>query len=325
MLGYLRGRVYYNLLNWYRALALLPGYSFNRAFMERMMGVRQKLEDPPDAPYATGKARDLVRLVRMVCRLLREQHRLPGEVRRFHARVDAALRPYETTAALDELSIDALAALYLRLERELLREWRAPLVNDFLAMIYFGVLGRLVEKWLPGAPPTLVNDLLIGQKGIISTEPAERIRAFAQQPEVVEVLNRCSVDCAAWDALLQSPAAPALQAYLNGFGDRCAGELKLETVTPRQEPWQIAGMIRRAMSTASPDGRKGDQARREAEAEVETSLSGWRRFVFRGVLSGTRERVRDRENLRFERTRVFGLTRRIFLAIGAHLVAISVV
>jgi rifampicin phosphotransferase len=39
------------------------------------------------------------------------------------------------------------------------------------------------------------------------------------------------------------------------------------------------------------------------------------------VLAQARARVRDRENLRFERTRVFGRARRIFLEIGARLAA----
>src|SRR5947207_12168234 len=43
MLGMIRGRVYYNLLNWYRLLAMLPGYRFNRKFMEQMMGVKEEL------------------------------------------------------------------------------------------------------------------------------------------------------------------------------------------------------------------------------------------------------------------------------------------
>ena len=38
MLGLVRGRMYYNLVNWYRVLALLPGFSLNRRFMEQMMG-----------------------------------------------------------------------------------------------------------------------------------------------------------------------------------------------------------------------------------------------------------------------------------------------
>ena len=45
MLGLIQGRVYYNLLNWYRVLALLPGFTVNRRFMEQMMGVRESLPD----------------------------------------------------------------------------------------------------------------------------------------------------------------------------------------------------------------------------------------------------------------------------------------
>ena len=180
MLGLIQGRIYYNLLNWYRALALLPGFSFNRAFMERMMGVSEKLENPPELPRAAGRGADLVRLVRMVTRMIRECSRLKTEVPRFHARVEAALSPlaHEDPSAW---AADDLAALYRRLESELLRHWRAPLVNDFFAMIFFGVLCRLIEKWLPGAPPALANDLLCGEGGIISTEPARRVMALARQ------------------------------------------------------------------------------------------------------------------------------------------------
>ena len=38
MLGLLCERVCYNLLNWYRVLAMLPGFKLNRQFMEQMLG-----------------------------------------------------------------------------------------------------------------------------------------------------------------------------------------------------------------------------------------------------------------------------------------------
>src|SRR5207253_1285047 len=110
MLGLMQGRVYYNLLNWYRALALLPGFSFNRAFMERMMGVREKLEDPPEPPRSTRKAEDLWRLIRMVGRMVGACRRLKTEVPLFHARVDAALSPL-AHEDLRRWSADDLAAL----------------------------------------------------------------------------------------------------------------------------------------------------------------------------------------------------------------------
>jgi len=44
MLGFIGGRVYYNLLSWYCVLSLLPGFTLNKRFMEQMMGVRDRLD-----------------------------------------------------------------------------------------------------------------------------------------------------------------------------------------------------------------------------------------------------------------------------------------
>ncbi len=330
MLGLVRGRVYYNLLNWYRTLALLPGFSLNRAFMERMMGVREKLADPPEAPRAASPARDALRVARMLRKLTAANRGLAREVPAFHARVDAALAPLarEDLSAWDA---DALLALYRRLEEELLRHWQTPLVNDFFAMIWFGVLGRLTEKWLPDSPPTLVNDLLAGEGGIISTEPARRVMALARDvaaaPAFRAAFERRADDRALWREIDTAdelrPLREAMRAYLEKFGDRCTNELKLETVTLGESPEFLVQMVRSYLRSGMTDpdaGRERErEIRRAAEARVRASLRGPRRSVFLGVLRRTRERVRDRENLRFERTRVFGVVRRIFVGIGARL------
>ena len=65
MLGLIRGRLYYNLLNWYRVLALLPGFTVNRKFMEQMMGVRESL------PESVKVDRHAVRAARQVPRRAR--------------------------------------------------------------------------------------------------------------------------------------------------------------------------------------------------------------------------------------------------------------
>ena len=41
--------------------------------------------------------------------------------------------------------------------------------------------------------------------------------------------------------------------------------------------------------------------------------------IFRWVMGQARKRVRDRENLRFLRTRIFGRVRDIFVALGGHM------
>ena len=135
MLGLIRGRVYYNLLNWYRVLALLPGYTVNRRFMEQMMGVQRGAcpDDAVDRGAQPGRGDALAgalpaaprRSARLACVIAT----LPRRIARFYARLDAALgdgRPDSRGAAADEL-----AAHYRELERHLLTRWDAPLVNDF--------------------------------------------------------------------------------------------------------------------------------------------------------------------------------------------------
>jgi rifampicin phosphotransferase len=326
MVGLVQGRVYYNLLNWYRALALLPGYSFNRSFMERMMGVREKLPHPPEAPYLTGRWTDLGRMLRMAFRLLLHHRRLPAQVAAFHTRIDAALAPL-AREDLSAWSPDDLASLYRRLERELLRQWHAPLINDFFAMIVFGLLGRQAERWLPAAPPNVINALLSGERGIISTEPARQLMGLARQvadsPYLSELFVSELDDGSLWRRLSADPHCVAfhheLSGYLDRFGDRCTNELMLETVTPREDPTRLMRLLRAHVDAPLLEVTAESEWRREAEAVVDAQLTGLRRRVFRFLLRETRQRLRDRENLRFERTRVFALVRRIFQAIAGHL------
>jgi phosphohistidine swiveling domain-containing protein len=330
MLGLIRGRVYYNLLNWYRTLALLPGFSFNRVFMERMMGVRERLEDPPSPPSSGARLLDLARLLRMLLRMMVEAARLRREVPAFQTRVEAALAPL-AGEDFSESNADDLLALYRRLEHELLRHWRAPLVNDFFAMIFFGLLCRLIEKWLPGSPPTVANNLLCGEGGINSTEPARAVMGLARQVVAVPALNEAFLsedNARLWERLHQDPALAVfgkeLDAYIERFGDRCMNELKLETVTLREDPGFLLQTIRAYAREGALDPEvaraKEVAVRHEAEREVRAQVRGLRLLVFSWVLANARARVRDRENLRFERTRVFGAVRRIVLGLG-HLLA----
>ena len=39
LLGLIRGRVFYNINNWYKGLTLLPGFGRNKSDMEKMMGL----------------------------------------------------------------------------------------------------------------------------------------------------------------------------------------------------------------------------------------------------------------------------------------------
>ena len=334
MLGLVRGRVYYNLLNWYRVIAMLPGYTFNRRFMEQMMGVRESLPDEitAAASSASRSARllDLLRLGRTMAGMVVNQVRLPRMIDRFQDRLDRALAPRGPPLGVRRL--DQLVGDYRQLESSLLTRWDAPLINDFFAMIFFGVLGRLTAGWCPGEEDeqgSLHNDLVCDQGGMISAEPARRIVEMATvaalDAELTEILCRGTVPAAVQALCRDEALARLYDDYLDTFGDRCLDELKLESTTLFDDPEPLLRSIGHAAARLargqSFDSGHQSTVRQEAEAKVRRALARrpLRRAIFAWVLRNARRRVRDRENLRFERTRLFGRVRRIFLEAGRRL------
>lgn len=333
MLGLIRGRVYYNLLNWYRLLTLLPGFTANRGFMEQMMGVREGLPDAVAAELSAATRgrwiRDQLGFGRSVIGLIGNHFALPRAIRRFYARLDEALAPPHP--ALAEMRIDELAASYRQLERKLVSRWDAPLVNDFFAMIFFGLLRKLTAKWCGDKGGNLHNDLICGEGGIISTEPARRIadmgRLAANDVQLTEVLCTGNVSQATAAITAHEGLRGIYQAYLDKFGDRCLQELKLESTTLEDDPLPLLrsiGHAARRVQAGHVFPAAGNQdARVKAQQQVRRALRfhPLRRMVFARVLRHARGRVRDRENLRFERTRLFGRVRRIFVELGRRLMA----
>lgn len=325
MLARVDGRIYYNLPNWYRALALLPGFSINRSHMESMMGVDEPLPREMADALSPAPARGLARIAeygrvgRMVFRLAFEGARLKRTTKRFYQRLDTALaRP---AAELDAMPLSALAREYRRIEADLLQQWDAPLINDMLCMMMFGASRKLVEKRLGADSLHLHNDIMIGQGDIISAEPAQRIRRMG------EIARG---DAAALDALKRGDRAalaahPALareiEAYIAKFGDRCTEELKLESITLDEDPRALfASVAAAAEHPHEARAETGDASERLREA------FGGRRLAFhttRFVVGIARNLVRNRENLRFERTRIFGRARRLFMAMGRQFAALG--
>lgn len=331
MLGILRGRVYYNLISWYRVLALLPGFTMNRRFMEQMMGVKEGVPDEllgGGAPAGRGaRLRDGFAFARSMAGLVRQHRTLPRQIDAFYRRLNAALAP--PAPPLEDRRLDELVAHYRDLERQLLTRWDAPLVNDFFAMIFFGLLRALAAKWC-GADAALQNDLVAGAGDIVSAEPARRVRQMAGairgDPTWIEALCSAPPDAALAAVAQHGELNRLYRDYLDVFGDRCLQELKLESLTLHDDPLPLLRSIghfarRLASGTEAAPVRDEAAVRRAAEARVRERLAGHplRRALFGWVLRHARSRVSNRENLRFERTRLFGRVRRIFLECGKRM------
>jgi phosphohistidine swiveling domain-containing protein len=326
MLGLLNGRVYYNLRSWYKLLSLLPGYQLNAEFMEKMMGVKERFT--LDDVTVRSKFSERMRVLNMIRLLLKNQRQLPGMRRTFTRDFEAVMQEYD---AIDfgKQRADQLIVLYERFEQTLLKKWKAPLVNDFFAMIWYGVLQKLTAKYFPEQAATLHNDLLCGARDIVSTEPLRRI------DEIVKLVRSNT----AWMALFEKPESEVLtalklkenepvqqlmQSYIAAWGDRTVGELKLETITYRQQPALFVRVIAAALKQPETVHANLDlKLRSEAETIVKSKLRAkpLKSWLFNLALRRSRDLVSNRENLRYARTRGFGMVRRIMLAIGEQFAA----
>ncbi|MDX2288377.1 MAG: PEP/pyruvate-binding domain-containing protein [Hyphomicrobiaceae bacterium] len=328
MLARHRGRVYYNLMSWYRLLALLPGFRLNRAHMETMMGVGEPLPRDiadslaPPAATGLGRLREWSRVGWMASRLGVAALGLPRSIRSFETRLGSALA--RDRAELKSLPLTALAAEYRRIESRLLDHWDAPLVNDFLCMVAFGASRRMLERWAGAEGIALHNAMMIGQGDIVSAEPPRRIAEMGRLAAGNDTLI-AALDAGDRTAAQSHPAlARLIDAYVARFGDRCTEELKLESITLAEDP---APLLRSIAAAARVPHNMELREASHGSADLARVLAGrpLKRIVARMVLSWAKARVRDRENLRFERTRVFGHARQVFLAIGAEFVAHGVI
>ncbi len=329
MLGFIRGRIYYNLLNWYRLLSMFPLFKVNQGFMEQMMGTGESLPDILKKEFQvkprslSEKAKDIVAFSVALTKIIYSWILLPGSTAAFYKRVDTSLTGLSQD--LTALSPGELCDQYRLLEKSLLQKWDAPIVNDFFAMIFFGLLKKLSSKWLHDEG--IHNQLLSFETGIISTEPArlqKELAVMASQDErLLAVLKSHEIT----DIELQLADFPqfkkAVNNYLTRFGDRCIGELKLESPTLGDNLPLLFRSIAKLAATVSNElepPSTGLARRALVELEVTNALgkNPFKLMMFNLVLRQARERIKGRENLRFERTRVFGAVRKIFLAIGSN-------
>ncbi|PWL27795.1 MAG: phosphoenolpyruvate synthase [Fluviicola sp. XM-24bin1] len=328
-LGLVRGRVYYNLLSWYKMLAMLPGYSINAEFMENMMGVKERFELKED--YRMGKGLARLRIIGMVFKMICLQRRLPKERDRFQAQLETIMSEYQ---ALDysSMSPQEIASHYARFEETLLLKWKAPLINDFFAMIWFGVLQKQTGKLCP-EEPNIHNDLLCGSQDIISVEPIHRSMSISRNISAnddCKALFEKHTPAEIWKTLSkrQFPEIKEeIDTYIHLFGNRCVGELKLETISYGQDPTLFIKVIKSYVEQGITE-RQGtdnieDQLRQNAEDRINAKLKGKpvKRWWFRYALKKARDLVSNRENLRYERTRGFGMVRTMFTHLGDRLVA----
>lgn len=329
MLGIVKGRIYYNINNWYRYLLILPGFGKNKADMEKMMGLTDPVDLVEDQVLsAWDKISSLPRLFKTLWTLKKGYRDLPKTVPSFLSHFDKFYREMDRKS-FETATFSKLMDLMDLLRVRLLAHWHTPIVNDFYVMQTNGGLARMLQKAGYQDSTAVQNSLISGEEGIESTEPTRFLMRMAKEARGNEGLRKLCVSGEPLEVISKIKSEyPAygdkIDDYVERYGDRTMGELKLETISLRQDPSFVIEVIRNFIDRPDldPDKMAANEkmVRAKAESEVFGKLGFIGRWRLRKMLIQARSAVKNRENMRLSRTRAFGLARDAYRNVGRCLV-----
>lgn len=337
LLGLIKGRVYYNINNWYVGLSVLPSFSQNKADMERMMG----LQDPVDFVQSRelSKREKIMMLPSMfliLAKFVYQFSKMDRLTTEFRAMFDNVYQSFDRKT-LHEKEAYELVQMIDSFDEKLLKRWQTPLINDMFVMMMNGRMNRIVSSVDPELS-SQVNNLLAGEGEIESTEPTKYLLRLADKIRSDETLNH-AVSTLNNDECLTYLQANApeyyedVMIYIERYGDRCTGELKLESITLRQDASFIFAVLKNFLkkddfSIATLE-QKEKALRKQAEDRVFSMIKekkGQRALnKCKRILTKLRLAVKSRENMRLMRTRMFGMYRDTYLQIGRQFVLLNII
>jgi rifampicin phosphotransferase len=320
MVGGIYGGLYYNITAWQQMLYQVPFGKKTSLKIDNLLGMEKAPFEPPAIRTSVFDKLHIVYKTILAFILLR-RHKS-----RYVENCESTLRDF-SHRSLQSMDHAQLAALYKQLDRKLLEDWLAPVLNGFYAMILFLTLKKFIRKSkLYKYHPNFTNDILYAQGDIISVQIVRHFQRLIRWVQDDLPLKKAFHDMAP-DTLYRilPDNFPAffkqVEEYLTLFGDRCdGGEMKMETLNYREDPLRFISLLKA--------NTQGMPSKRESLENFDYKIVVKHFYRYRPVarlvllllIQKTLHLIRDRENYRFVRTRMIGMIRLIFRAIDDFLV-----
>ena len=276
------GRIYYCINNWYSLVDFMP-------FSKKIIPIWQDMMGVQNHDIYLGKQHRFTfwQKSKMYWNMAKNSLRVPREMARLHNDF-ISVKEYFDKNYNEALSISELLALFNEIERRVLKKWHITLSNDMYAFIWTGILKRkLTKKGID------VAGYISGITSLESLKPVKRLLEITKQHgDSADILN-----------------IPDVREYLEIYGDRSPCELKLEVMTYRENPSLLEQKIREyARDRAKLDEMIKNLNDRDTKPIKDT-------FALKQARLG----IQNREVSRLNRSRIYGMVRRIFITIGERL------
>ena len=252
---------------------------------------------------------------------------IENKAKKFYKLIDENLNG--KNSRLEEKSVKDLKKYYKFLENKFLKNWEIPIINDFLVMVWFGLSKKAAERYIKENFEE-VHNILIAQEGsdMISVEPSKYIMKMSNiikkdkdlQNEIKGIIEKTATDINVENLTGNKEFNSLLEEYMQKFGDRTVHELKLEALTLREDPLFLIRMVYSiSMTKEVTEHSKRNISEEQKKIYENLKISPLKKFILKKTISYAKKFIRLRENLRYERTKVFGMVRKIMKKMGTYL------
>jgi len=328
LVGYVNGRAYYNISNWYRTLLAVPFLKERIiGYFEQMIGSdgahEKDLNDIQATPLerwqlAAGFTFQFFSNLIQHDRLIRKYFVTTEQIKSEFEAID-----------LREQSSDQLIGYLSHFAARFMKSLSIPIVNDFFAMIFMALTKeQFKQSGVPDADKLLSK--LLANQHIDSRKPVESLRALVrdlrQDSKLHAALNSLLIDPtnnetgrigAALKANGYPEFAEKLNRHLSDYGHRSPKELIMEADTYRENPFHLLRILLESSTSGERESSNNADLEKQWAADLKTQRRGW---LLKWLLNRTRKAIAYREATRLDRGLHFSFFRTLLREIGNRLV-----
>ena len=313
MTGSANGRVYYKISNWYTLLSFLPMSKKIIPIWQDMMGVSEKTVNKDYVRLSFFKRfRTYINVVLEAFSVRRNMERLNEAY--------PAVEKYFRENFTEEITIDEIKQLYSEVEGKILSIWDITLLNDLYAFVFTGLLKSQIKKSGVKEPEKKVNEFISGITNIESMKPIKAMIKLADYNR--DILNDLSGSKDAKELSEKMENYPDFKKefyqYVSLYGDRSPEELKMETITFREDPLILMKKIYDLSSDRDIFEKTKESLLKTKEKSIDDIACGInkRKRRIKYFAGKASIGIMNREVSRLNRTRIYGMVRSMFLKAG---------
>lgn len=312
MVTAVNGRMYYKINNWYTFIKILPFNNKIIPIWQEMLGVKNKEIISNEKPI--GILTKINVCISSIYLLMFTNKKMKKLNEFFLNLQKEFIEKFN-----EKLTNEELISLYNDISKKLVKDWDITLANDMNTFIFTSLVKKQLKKLGHENYDVLANEYISGLTDIDSMKPINKLIEISKQLASDEMLKTRILNIENNDEYYtwirneeNITVKEEIVSYINQYGDRCFEELKLESKTFRSHPIILINKIKEYIENIELLNEKQVQEQKSDKVNIKNILL--KTYINRATIG-----IKNREISRLNRSRVYGMIRRIFNQIGKNI------